>query len=274
MGWFKRAVAKHHSLINWVLDFPKCPSALSSYIFCTQWRPQRSEVEANLDVRHTSEVLLLCTKLGIQHQVLISHGSHWRQPRLFAPQTLPSLETFLMLSLKATTFEWLRKSASERLAILCSNCSFTLADRLNMASGCCEVTCGEKKKTFACFYQSQGPRVVSIGQLNIRAGDQMVPGRSDLCRDLLHDVNKVVNLPVQLGTVQKHGLQLFDGRVHIFICNTTTRQLTTRRGKCSSAHFEEWLLQEYDKNARSILWIHHQWKWVQMRINVLTCRFA
>lgn len=46
-------------------------------------------------------------------------------------------------------------------------------------------------------------------------------GCSHLCCDLLHDVNKVVNLPVQLGTLQNHGLHLFDARVHVFICNVT-----------------------------------------------------
>lgn len=56
----------------------------------------------------------------------------------------------------------------------------------------------------------------------------MVPGWSDLFCDLFHHVNKVVNLPVQFDTVQQHGLQLFDGRTHSFICNTS-RQLTTRR---------------------------------------------
>lgn len=156
----------------------------------------------------------------------------WDNPRLFSSrllsaQTIPSLETFLMLSLKATTFEWLRKSSSESLDILCSNCSFTLADRPNMASGCCEVTCGKKHFTFV---SKSGTLVVPIRQLNIRPVIRWLPGWSDLCCDLLHDVNKVVNVPVQFGTVQKHGLQLFDGRVHIFTCNTTTRQLTARRG--------------------------------------------
>lgn len=36
--------------------------------------------------------------------------------------------------------------------------------------------------------------------------------------DLLYNINKVVDFRVQFGTLQKHGFQLFDARVHLSIC--------------------------------------------------------
>lgn len=50
-------------------------------------------------------------------------------------------EAFPMLSLKAATFWWLWISSSESRAILSENCSFTLSERPNKASGCCAFTC-------------------------------------------------------------------------------------------------------------------------------------
>ena len=46
--------------------------------------------------------------------------------------------------------------------------------------------------------------------------------------DLLHSINKVVNLSVQLGTLQNHCLHLFDGRIHLSIWITGTHRWRKR----------------------------------------------
>lgn len=113
-----------------------------------------------------------------------------------------------MVSLKATTLEWLRRSVSDSLAILSLNCSFTLADRLNMVSGCWGVTYRD--------WHRLGLFLVSSHHC---ASGQLSAGCSNLCCDLFHDVNKVVDLCVQLGTLQNHGLHLLYCRICIVICN-------------------------------------------------------
>lgn len=124
-----------------------------------------------------------------------------------------------MLSLKATTFWWFCRSVSESLAILSVNCSFTLVDRLNVTSGCWVEACRNVGRVRLIFY------IFPIKSRQVF---------SDLCCDLLYDVNKVVYFPVQLGTLQNHLLHLFDGRVHFFICDITTHALTLKSSSISN----------------------------------------
>lgn len=55
--------------------------------------------------------------------------------QLFSLDASPCLRELLMLSLKATTFWWRCSSPSDSLPTFSANCSFTLAERLTMASG-------------------------------------------------------------------------------------------------------------------------------------------
>lgn len=228
---FKRGIGKHRSLINWVPDFPKCRSALSSYVFCIEWWHQRAEVEANLAVRYTSRVRLsYCAIVFKAWNTTSVADFSWEPettPTIFPTSFVCTDITFIGTVLDAFSkghYFWMTPQISVWEP------GYSLFKLLLHFGWQAEhgfgLLWGHLRKNISLLYQSL---VVPIGQLSIRTSDQMVSGWSDLCRDLLHDVNKEVNLPVQLGTVQKHGLQLFDGRVHNFICNTTTRQLTTRR---------------------------------------------